>query len=97
MEAKSLAKTAKLFASGGSQAVRLPAEFRFSGDAVYVSRDRATGDVILSARPPGDWEAFVALRDDLLSGPGASANGLFLTRPATAHDRDPFAGWPENP
>ena len=44
-------KTAKLFVNGGSQAVRLPAEFRFDGlDEVYVRRDTVTGDVILSAQ-----------------------------------------------
>lgn len=42
-------KVAKLFRNGGSQAVRLPAEFRFEGDEVYVRRDDATGDVILSS------------------------------------------------
>jgi antitoxin VapB len=41
-------KVAKLFRNGGSQAVRLPAEFRFEGDEVYVSRDEKTGDVTLS-------------------------------------------------
>jgi antitoxin VapB len=30
---------AKLFANGRSQAVRLPKEFRFAGDAVRISRD----------------------------------------------------------
>ena len=30
--------TAKLFRSGRSQAVRLPKEFRFDGNEVYVSR-----------------------------------------------------------
>jgi antitoxin VapB len=30
--------------------VRLPAEFRFEGDEVYIRRDPQTGDVILSAR-----------------------------------------------
>jgi antitoxin VapB len=30
--------TAKLFRSGRSQAVRLPKEFRFEGDEVYVAR-----------------------------------------------------------
>lgn len=44
-------RTAKLFKNGASQAVRLPAEFRFEGDEVYVSRDDATGDVVLSTRP----------------------------------------------
>ncbi len=33
-------KAAKLFTNGGSQAVRLPAEFRFTvADEVYVRRD----------------------------------------------------------
>jgi antitoxin VapB len=31
-------KTAKLFMNGKSQAVRLPKEFRFHGDAVFVNR-----------------------------------------------------------
>ena len=44
-------KTAKLFKNGSSQAVRLPAEFRFEGNEVYVTRDETTGDVILSRRP----------------------------------------------
>lgn len=29
-------KTAKLFKNGQSQAVRLPKEFRFEGDSVYI-------------------------------------------------------------
>jgi antitoxin VapB len=44
-------RTAKLFKNGRSQAVRLPAEFRFRGDEVYVTRNEATGDVVLSDRP----------------------------------------------
>jgi antitoxin VapB len=58
-------KTAKLFVNGGSQAVRLPAEFRFDGaEEVYVRRDAVTGDVILSARPASsDWPDFFTFRD----------------------------------
>lgn len=58
-------KTAKLFINGGSQAVRLPAEFRFDGaDDVYIRRDAVTGDVILSARgSKPTWDDFFALRD----------------------------------
>ena len=41
-------RTAKLFKNGSSQAVRLPAEFRFEGDEVYATRDETTGDVVLS-------------------------------------------------
>lgn len=44
-------RTAKLFKNGASQAVRLPVEFRFEGDEVYISRDETTGDVVLSTRP----------------------------------------------
>ena len=58
-------KTAKLFVNGGSQAVRLPAEFRFDhSDEVYIRRDAVTGDVILSAqRTSNAWRDFFALRD----------------------------------
>ena len=44
-------RTAKLFKNGASQAVRLPADFRFEGDEVYITRDEASGDVVLSTRP----------------------------------------------
>jgi len=50
-------KTAKLFPNGRSQAVRLPSEYRFEGSEVYVRRDSATGDVILSRRPDS-WVDF---------------------------------------
>jgi len=54
-------KTAKLFANGRSQAVRLPASFRFAGDEVYIRRDDETGDVILSP-VPDSWDGFFAAR-----------------------------------
>jgi len=55
-------RIAKLFKNGASQAVRLPAEFRFTGDEVYVTRDDATGDVVLSHRPGARaWGNFFAL------------------------------------
>lgn len=44
-------RIAKLFKNGASQAVRLPAEFRFEGEEVYATRDETTGDVVLSSRP----------------------------------------------
>ncbi len=58
-------KTAKLFVNGGSQAVRLPAEFRFdNSDEVFIRRDAVTGDVILSAqRTSKVWRDFLTLRD----------------------------------
>jgi antitoxin VapB len=53
-------RTAKLFRNGRSQAVRLPAEFRFEGKEVFVRRDLETGDVILSRRP-ASWVDFFEL------------------------------------
>lgn len=50
---------AKIFQTGRSQAVRLPAAFRFDTREVYVRRDEATGDVILSRRP-ADWSQLLA-------------------------------------
>ena len=51
----------RLFKNGASQAVRLPAEFRFSGKTVYATRDETTGDVVLSSRPGArHWEDFFA-------------------------------------
>lgn len=55
-------RTAKLFKNGASQAVRLPAEFRFEGDEVYVTRDDRTGDVVLSTHPGArSWAEFFDL------------------------------------
>ena len=39
-------KKARLFSNGGSQAVRIPSEFRFEGDSVFIRRDEMTRDVI---------------------------------------------------
>lgn len=82
-------KTAKLFTNGGSQAVRLPAEFRFEGtDEVAIRRDALTGDVILSPRlAPARWADFFALRDA-----AAVPQDFLATRPLNdpLHDAAPF-------
>lgn len=84
--------TAKLFATGGSQAVRLPAEFRFDGTTeVYIRRDEATGDVILSTRPPADWRAFMQTREQA----GVVPADFLPTREQGEQHRDPFEGWKE--
>lgn len=49
--------TAKLFMNGRSQAVRLPAKFRFDTDCVFIRQDKKTGDIILSKKPDS-WEDF---------------------------------------
>ena len=81
-------QTAKIFATGRSQAVRLPLEFRFDVAEVFIRRDPVTGDVVLS-RKPVDWQGLldaVALNkvDDF----------LIERRPAQPR-RDPFEGWEE--
>jgi antitoxin VapB len=53
-------QTAKLFKNGRSQAVRLPADYRFAGAEVYIRRDSETGDVILSRRPES-WQDYFDL------------------------------------
>jgi antitoxin VapB len=86
-----MSRIAKLFKNGRSQAVRLPAEYRFDGSEVYIRRDPATGDVILS-RKPTTWDGFLAALKD------ANAPADFLAagdRQQNAQDRDPFDGWKE--
>jgi len=55
---------AKLFRNGRSQAVRLPAEYRFEGSEVYIRRDPSTGDIILSRRPES-WLDFFELMNTI--------------------------------
>ena len=55
-----MAHKAKIFENGRSQAVRLPKEYRFECDEVYIRRDEKTGDVVLSRRPD-TWDGFFAL------------------------------------
>jgi len=87
-----MTKTAKLFMNGRSQAVRLPAEFRFEGKEVWIRKDPKTGNVILSRRPD-NWDSFFeALKladvpDDFLSPQERNQT--------IAKDYDPFEGWEE--
>lgn len=57
-----MTRTAKLFRNGRSQAVRLPAEYRFEGSEVYIRRDPESGDIVISRRPDS-WQAFFDLAD----------------------------------
>ena len=42
---------ARVFRNGRSQAVRIPAEYRFKSDEVYILRDPESGVVSLSEKP----------------------------------------------
>ena len=86
-----MSQVAKLFTNGRSQAVRLPAAFRFDGQEVFIRQDPETGDVILSRKPP-DWDDFFSalkvadVPDDFLDE---------KERDQGLQDRDPFEGWHE--
>jgi antitoxin VapB len=84
-------QVAKIFVNGRSQAVRLPAAYRFDTKEVFIRQDPKTGDVILS-RKPATWDAFFAALE------GADIPADFLDkgeRRQEAPERDPFEGWSE--
>ena len=78
---------AKIFKTGRSQAVRLPREFRFEGNEVYIRRDPKSGDVVLS-RKPDSWDELFAM-DTLSIVPVDFMSAA--DRQQGSHDRDPFA------
>ena len=61
-------EVAKLFTNGRSQAVRLPKEFRFSGNEIYAQK---VGDAVLLVPKDKVWEVFLeglnSFTDDYLS------------------------------
>jgi len=76
---------ARVFMSGRSQAVRIPAEFRFSTDEVYIRRDQQTGDLILSQTPAG-WEEIFSTLDEAEFPQGFMAD----RRQGVAEKREPL-------
>ena len=83
-----MTQTAKLFTNGRSQAVRLPAAFRFDTKEVFIRQDPLTGDVILS-RKPTTWEGFfAALQAAEVPEDGRSD----AERAQGSHDREPVEG-----
>ena len=53
-------KTAKLFQNGQSQAVRLPKEFRFDGDEVFIKK---AGNVVVLIPTTHSWDSLFASLD----------------------------------
>ncbi|MFD0929531.1 antitoxin [Methylophilus glucosoxydans] len=53
-------KTAKLFQNGQSQAVRLPKEFRFDGDEVFIKR---SGNAVVLIPANHSWDALFSSLD----------------------------------
>jgi len=83
--------TAKIFTNGRSQAVRLPAQFRFEEKEVYIRKNPETGDVILS-RKPATWDGFFAALE------GVEVPEDFLSaseRGQNFQERNIFEDWAE--
>lgn len=51
---------AKLFENGRSQAVRLPKEFRFEGDEVFIGK---VGDFVILSPKADKWDPFMKALD----------------------------------
>lgn len=49
-------QTAKIFTNGRSQAIRLPKEFRFSGDDVYINK---IGKIVILIPKEDPWSVLV--------------------------------------
>jgi antitoxin VapB len=89
-----MSQTAKLFVNGRSQAVRLPAAYRFDTDEVFIRKDPATGDVILSRRPE-DWDGFLAaVQSANVPVDFLDATERLLQSHADTKERDPFESVP---
>jgi antitoxin VapB len=57
-------KTAKIFMNGRSQAIRLPKEFRFSGEEVFVKKE---GDRVVLIPKNNGWD-YVFKANAMLQG-----------------------------
>ncbi len=68
IDVAAMPKTAKIFMNGRSQAVRLPAEYRFDCQEVLIEKQ---GDALLLRPKPKGWDDFFArpsrVPDDFLA------------------------------
>lgn len=75
-----MARTAKVFMTNRSQAVRLPKDFQFATAEVEIRKDGE--DVILSPRPR-DWKSYLA------TAPSASDAFMANVEDLPVQDREP--------
>jgi antitoxin VapB len=71
-------RTARVFMTNRSQAVRLPKDYQFSTDVVFIRKEG--DDVVLSPRPR-DW------REYLVSAPAASDGFMSEVEDLPAQER----------
>ena len=74
-------KTAKLFRNGQSQAVRLPKEFRFDGDYVFVKK---SGNAVILIPAKNSWDPLIGSLDKF------SEDFMAERRQPTAQKREPL-------
>jgi len=75
-------KTAKLFRNGESQAVRLPKEFRFAGNEVFIKR---VDDAVVLLPKAKSWNTLI---ESLAKFPADFMNDR--EQPAEADGREPL-------
>ena len=73
-------RTAKVFMTNRSQAVRLPKEYQFATDEVFIRKEGE--DVVLSPRPR-DWAPY------LESAPAASSSFMNNVEDLPVQEREP--------
>jgi antitoxin VapB len=56
---------AKIFKNGGSQAIRIPAQWRFDADEVFVRFDESLNALVITERHPKPMANFFALVEKL--------------------------------
>ncbi len=75
-----MTRKAKIFMNNRSQAVRLPKEFQFSTQEVFIRKEGS--EVVLSSRP-FDWTLYLA------EGPIASASFMDDVEDLLVQEREP--------
>ena len=75
-----MSRTAKVFMTNRSQAVRLPKDYQFSTDEVFIRKEGE--DVILSPRPR-DWGPYLA------NAPAASSAFMDTVDDLPVQEREP--------
>lgn len=73
-------RKAKIFMNNRSQAVRLPKEFQFSAEEVFIRKEGS--EIVLSARP-FDWTSYLA------EGPVASTKFMENVDDRPVQEREP--------
>lgn len=74
-------RTAKIFKNGQSQAVRLPKEFRFEDDFVYIKK---SGNVVILIPAKNSWDSLLRSLNNF------SDDFMIERRQPRAQEREPL-------